>query len=35
MREQYFSATMNDPDNPPAKAFSEMKEQLRKMGYVK
>lgn len=35
MREQYFSATMGDPEYTPAKAYSELKDQLRKMGYVK
>lgn len=34
MREQYFSATMGGGMTPAA-AYSELKEQLRKMGYVK
>jgi hypothetical protein len=34
MREQYFSATMGE-GMTPAQAYSELKDQLRKMGYVK
>jgi len=35
LREQYFSATMNDESMPPSKAYSEIKAELRKMGYMK
>lgn len=35
LREQYYNTSMNDESMPPAKAFSELKETLRKMGYAK
>lgn len=35
LREQYYNSTMNDETQTPAKAFSEIKETLRKMGYAK
>lgn len=35
LREQYFTSTMNDENYTPAKAYSELKEQLGKMGYMK
>jgi ABC-type glycerol-3-phosphate transport system substrate-binding protein len=35
LREQYFNASMNDETMPPQKVYSELKETLRKMGYVK
>jgi arabinosaccharide transport system substrate-binding protein len=35
LREQYFTSTLSDENYPPSKAYSEMKEQLRKMGYLK
>jgi len=35
LREQYFNVTMYGPDVTPAQAYSEIKSQLRQMGYLK
>jgi arabinosaccharide transport system substrate-binding protein len=35
LREQYFSSSMGGSEDGPAKAFSELKGQLRQMGFVK